>query len=145
MVRYVCSPSRGKIALLLLLVACIFSTSLISLDLDSGVLAFIGLSEGTAFNLMHIPLFMFITVLWLQVAYVYDIPRWRKSASAFLFSLLVGVLYEFVQLLIPGRNPSLADIAINSLAALAGIALYLLLERTRPNMLRKIVCRQDSP
>ena len=140
MITYACTPSWRKIALLIGGILGILGTSFISLDLDLSGISFIQLNKAAIFNMMHLPLFILIAVLWLQIMQVYRLPTWQKALSAFCFSFLVGVIYEAVQILNPGRRTSLVDICINTAASLIGIALYLALERSKPNLLRKIVC-----
>ena len=140
MIPYACTPSPRKIALLVGGILCLLGTSFLSLDLDPGGLFSLPFDRATLFNMMHLPLFVLIAVLWLQIMQVYRLPRWRKALAAFCFSLFVGILYEGVQVFNPGRSPSFEDIVINTAASLVGITLYLALERSRPGLLRKIVC-----
>ena len=51
-----------------------------------------------------------------------------------------AVCRKGVQVFNPGRSPSFEDIIINAAASLMGIVLYLALERSKPGLLRKIVC-----
>jgi hypothetical protein len=144
MIPYACAPSWKKIALLAGGILCILGTSFVSLDLDLGGISFIPFDKAAIFNMMHLPLFILIAVLWLQIMQVYRLPTWQKALSAFCFSFFVGIMYEGVQILNPGRSPSLEDIGINTAASLIGIVLYLALERSKPNLLKKIVCETGS-
>jgi hypothetical protein len=144
MITYACTPSWRKIAVLVGGILCMLGTSFLSLDLNASSIPFIRLDKAAVYNMLHVPLFILITVLWLQIVQVYRLSAWQKAISAFCFSFSVGTLYEALQVLNPGRSASLEDIFINAAASLIGIALYLALDRSKPNLLRKIVCESDS-
>ena len=136
-----CAPSKPKILLLILCMLSIFSTSLISVDLNRSVFKSLVEVQALLFNLAHIPLFTILTVLWLQIIQVYGLERWKNILSALVVAGFVGVLYEVIQLAIPGRNPSLHDIWFNQLGSIVGILLYHRLERARPSLIRRLVCQ----
>lgn len=84
---------------------------------------------------MFLPLGLFPALLW-------DRPRWWRT-------VLVGggssLLIEAVQLFI-GRTTDIDDLILNTLGALCGFWLYLLLRRLIPNALSKLRCeRQEIP
>ncbi|NCB63877.1 MAG: VanZ family protein [Clostridia bacterium] len=84
---------------------------------------------------MFLPLGLFPALLW-------DRPRWWRA-------VLVGggssLLVEAVQLLI-GRATDVDDLILNTLGALCGYWLYLLLRRLMPKALSKLRCeRQETP
>jgi len=136
-----CVPSKPKILLLILCMLSIFSTSLISVDLNGSIFRSFSAVKALLFNLAHIPLFMILTVLWLQIIQVYGLKKWKSALSAVLVAGFVGVLYEVTQMAIPGRNPSVQDIGFNQLGTLVGIILYYRLERARPSLIRRLVCQ----
>ena len=136
-----CVPSKPKILLLILCMLAIFSTSLISIDLDVSILRSFFQIKALLFNMMHIPLFMILTVLWLQITQVYGLERWKNILSAVLVTSFVGILYELTQMTIPGRNPSLHDVLFNSLGSMLGIILYCKLEHASPSTLKRLVCQ----
>ena len=137
-----CVPSKPKILLLILCMLSIFFTSLISVDLSGSIFKSLIAVKAILFNLAHIPLFTILTVLWLQIIQVYGLGRLKNILSAVLVAGFVGVLYELIQLAIPGRNPSLHDILFNQLGSIVGIILYHRLERARPSLIRRLVCQQ---
>jgi VanZ family protein len=111
-----------------------------SISLNISGLQFLRRFQGMLFNLAHIPLFMILVILWLQIIQVYDLPVWKQVLSALVFVSFVGVLYEFIQIMTPGRYPSLSDLGFNYIGSFIGIALYYKLEHCKPGLLRKLVC-----
>lgn len=51
--------------------------------------------------------------------------EFRRGIPSVLSMILLGVLLEFAQRLIPGRNFEIADMVANTLGVLAGLALAL--------------------
>lgn len=56
-------------------------------------------------------------------------PRRHTLATAFLLTLLLGLLDEVHQLATPGRFFSMLDVLYDSLGAAAGMAVYLVIAR----------------
>jgi VanZ family protein len=83
---------------------------------------------------------MILTIIWLQIIQVYDMHLWKQILSALVFVSFVGFLYEFVQILTPGRYPSLTDLGFNYFGSITGMILYYKLDNAKPGLLRKLVC-----
>jgi len=75
-------------------------------------------------NLLHIPLFTVLSILWLRALQSYGRAAWESVFLTLLLSSFVGVLNEFIQIVVPGRYPSLVDTIINVLGSILGIVLY---------------------
>ena len=103
-------------------------------------LEFVFAIKPTLQNLLHIPLYMVLAVLWLQVFQPYEMAGRRKLVLVFLLSSLIGILTELIQTTVPGRYPSLLDTTFNVLGSGLGIVLYCKLHRTSDSFIRRLVC-----
>jgi VanZ family protein len=68
-------------------------------------------------NLLHLPLYAGLTLLWLWVLPLWISHRQIIYTVAFLLAAVYGVVDEFHQLHVPGRYASLVDISLNMLGA----------------------------
>ncbi len=69
-------------------------------------------------NLMHIPAYLFLALIWLECS-------GSPAASAvFFYACGYGIINEFLQILIPGRFFSLSDMLLNSAGVSAGILIH---------------------
>ena len=136
-----CVPSKPKIFALIVCLLMIFSTSLISADLDTMGFEFLLEMKAHLFNLIHIPLFMVLAIIWLQIVRPYSLSAWKKISSALLFSIFISTVYELIQMAIPGRSASSIDIGCNLLGVLTGIFVYYKLEHANPSLMRRLVCQ----
>jgi len=59
--------------------------------------------------------------------------EFRKGIPSVLSMILLGVVLEFAQRLIPGRNFEIADMVANTLGVLAGLALALTIRMLFPS------------
>ena len=96
--------------------------------------------KPTLQNLMHIPAYAALTILWIQVFSQFG----RKGAARIVPALLVstgfGLANEAAQNLIPGRYPGLTDALTNLIGAVLGALLYLRLERSAAGRIRRLIC-----
>ena len=96
--------------------------------------------KPTLQNLMHIPAYAALTILWIQVFTQYG----RQGAARILPALLVsagfGLANEAAQSLIPGRYPGLTDALTNLLGAVLGVLVCLGVERSSPGRIRRLIC-----
>jgi VanZ family protein len=75
-------------------------------------------------NLLHIPAYGFLALLWLLTLKTHGVA-WRRSlAAAFVLATAYGVVIEILQGWIPGRVPSVLDALLNFLGILLCIGLY---------------------
>lgn len=118
----------SKITILTIYMLLILTTSLIPMDRSVEGLNFIIDINPTMQNILHVPAFAILSILWLQV-----LKQQRNAGKGILFVLLMsagfGILNELIQLSIPGRYPSVIDICFNTIGALCGVLLYLIFER----------------
>jgi glycopeptide antibiotics resistance protein len=133
-------PSKLKIFVLTLYILFLFATSLIPMDREIEGLEFIFAIEPTLQNLLHIPVYMVLSILWLQVLQPHEMSGRRKVVLVFLLSSLIGIVTELVQTTVPGRYPSLLDTTFNFLGSILGIVLYYRLYRTNDSFIRRLVC-----
>jgi glycopeptide antibiotics resistance protein len=118
----------SKIALLALYMSLILTSSLIPMDREiEGLNFIIGLNPSIQ-NLLHVPAYAILSILWLQVVGGH-MDRRKRLLLAFSVSIGFGIFNELIQLAVPRRYPSIVDICSNTIGALGGVLLYLILER----------------
>jgi glycopeptide antibiotics resistance protein len=135
-----CKPSNRKIAVAVVYMSLILMTSVIPMDRDIEGLRFLIELKPLVQNLLHIPMFAILAILWLQISKQYEIEGKKRIVLILLLSFGFGILNELIQLTIPGRYAGILDMGLNTIGVLCGIALYVLLEKSKPGLLRKIVC-----
>lgn len=91
-------------------------------------------------NLMHIPAYALLTILWMQALTQQGRLGFGRNASAFVFVAGFGLANELAQGWIPGRYLSLTDGLVNLLGALIGLVFYLEVEKHAPEKIRRWVC-----
>ncbi len=84
-------------------------------------------------NMLHIPLFGGLQLLWLSVFNKYWGQRWQHLLLGFVLTVGYGVLDEFHQYFVAGRYASLSDIFHDAIGALVGIGVFLLLQKNAAN------------
>ena len=92
-------------------------------------------------NWMHIPAFAIITVVFLQLSKNFRLSGWFWFTCVVFVLLSIGIAMEAVQIVIPGRIASRADMFRNIVGVFFGIALFLVTERFKPGLVRQVVCR----
>jgi len=92
-------------------------------------------------NLLHIPVFTLLTILFLQVLHGYGVQGPRKGGVALITILAFGILNEMVQMVVPGRIPGLLDILLNSIGTLFGFALFSYFEKKHHTLLHHLICK----
>lgn len=117
------------ISLPLLFMAVIFILSSVPGEAEGISFIFMNHLHPTLQNLLHIPLYAILQILWLR-----SFTRLGKKGFELIFICLVitigyGIFDEFHQMLVPGRYGSLEDIVLNIIGACLGIGLFLLLQR----------------
>lgn len=135
-----CRPSNKKIALSLSYVILILASSLIPMDRDITGLQFIIDLKPTIQNLLHIPIYAVLAILFLQILQNYRIEGRKADLTVFLAAGFFGVLNEVIQMVVPGRYAGLTDMGLNLIGALIGICIYHLVGKFRPGLIRRIVC-----
>lgn len=72
----------------------------------------------------HFTVYLILGILTSQALLVSGMSRKQQLIYAFLISVLYAASDEFHQSFVPGRGPSIRDVAIDSAGAAVGIALY---------------------
>ena len=134
-----CKPSKPKIAFTIGYMSLILATSLVP-GFEISDSESISIARQVIQNLLHIPIFAILSILFLQIARNYDIGRWKAGSLAFVFCGIFGLLNEIIQIFIPGRFGGLMDIGLNSIGALIGILIYFSVEKSRPGLIYRIIC-----
>jgi VanZ family protein len=113
------------VAYLLLL----FMTSILPMDWDMPKSRFIHTIVTVLTNLCHIPMFAILAFIWLQVLTYYQLKTFDKLAIVLTVSLILGIVYEIIQIAIPGRYSSIIDIGLNFIGVFLGISVYFIKEK----------------
>ncbi len=82
------------------------------------------LTSPTLANLLHVPAYGFLALLWIFTLRDHGITKHRSMCFAFLVASGYGGLMELNQILIPGRFPSVLDVMSNMVGSLLFIWLY---------------------
>ena len=88
-------------------------------------------------NLLHIPAFAILSILWLQVLRTSQLDRRKKILLVLFVSIGFGLLNEFIQFAVPGRYPGIMDIAMNTIGSILGIILYYKLEKAGDSLINE--------
>ena len=75
-------------------------------------------------NLLHIPAFGFLAVLWIGVLDFYGVSEGRRILICALITFLYGTLAELIQIWVPGRYPSITDVLLDAAGIILFIGLY---------------------
>jgi hypothetical protein len=109
---------RGALALPVLYMGFITFLSHLPGDGDHGVLFFGTTIDIHYGNLLHIPLYYVLGILWkVALTTVERLPR-ANSLHVILLTGGFGILDEFHQSFVPGRYPSVLDVGSNCLGAI---------------------------
>ena len=92
-------------------------------------------------NFMHIPGFIVLTIIVLIFLKNFGLSGWLWFTCSVTVLLLIGIGQEVVQIVIPGRWPSIADIRRNIIGISFGTLLFLLMEKFKPGLIRRIICK----
>lgn len=120
----------------------ILVTSAIPMDREITGFHFLINLKPTVQNLLHIPVFAILSVLYLQVIKNYRPVNWKNISLILICSGGFGVLNEIIQVFIPGRYAGLTDIILNLTGSILGVLVYLLAENREPSIIRRIICGQ---
>ncbi len=81
-----------------------------------------------------------MSAVWLQIATNYGLGKGKKFAFVFISTLAFGTIVEAAQWFVPGRYPDIADVAFNTVGILAAMPIYLVAEKCKPGLVKKMVC-----
>ena len=119
-----CRPSNMKIFVVLIYMFLLLTSSAIPMDREIQGLQFVIDLKPTIQNLLHIPAYIVLAVLLLQIFQNYQTESWRRNALVLLCAGLIGILSEIIQIAVPGRYGGLTDIGLNFIGTIAGILIY---------------------
>jgi hypothetical protein len=91
-------------------------------------------------NLLHVPVFAVLTILWLQLMRGYSMTPYTKFLLVIISALSFGIINELIQSVIPGRYPGLVDLGLNLIGVILGALVFVLAKRLRPEAVRRLVC-----
>ena len=91
-------------------------------------------------NMLHVPAFAILAILFLQVLNTYHIDGWKRNFMVLLSAVCFGIISEAIQIGIPGRYAGITDVGSNFIGAVVGILTYILAEKSRPGLIRRIIC-----
>ena len=129
-----------KIVVTLIYMLMLLTSSAIPMDHQIKGLQFVIDLKPTIQNLLHIPVYMVLAVLFLQVLTKYQIHGLKRSIVVLLGAGLIGILSEIIQVAVPGRYGGLTDIGLNFVGTIVGILIYNHIEKANPGLLKRIVC-----
>ena len=135
-----CRPSNIKIALVLTYMLLLLASSLIPMDRDVKGLQFIIDLKPTIQNLLHIPMYIVLAILFLQILQNYQIGGWKANILVFLGSGCFGIINEIIQIVVPGRYGGLTDIGLNLSGAIVGLLIYNFVGKIKPGLIRRVIC-----
>jgi VanZ family protein len=118
----------------------LLASSLIPMDRDIEGLQFIIDLKPTIQNLLHIPMYIVLAILFLQILQNYQIEGWKGNILVFLGCGCFGIINEIIQIVVPGRYGGLTDIGLNLIGTIVGILIYNFIGKIRPGLIRRIVC-----
>ena len=135
-----CRPSNIKIAFVVSYTLLLLASSLIPMHRDIKGLQFLIDLKPTVQNLLHIPMYIVLAVLFLQILQNYQIEGWKGNILVLLGTGFFGIINEVIQIVVPGRYGGLADIGLNLIGTIVGILIYNVVGKIWPGLLRRIVC-----
>ena len=80
-------------------------------------------------NLLHVPLFGLLQVLWLCAFTKLGRSGWHRILISMSISLLYGFFDELHQMLVPGRYASLMDVLLNFTGIFLGTLMFLVWQK----------------
>ena len=135
-----CKPSKPKIALAIVFMLLLLATSVIPMDRQITGLQFIIDLKPTIQNLLHIPAYAVLSIIYLQIFKNYRLKRWQRNFLALLCSAIFGILNEAIQFAIPGRYAGLIDLGLNLVGAILGVIIFSIAAKSKPGLIRRMVC-----
>ena len=135
-----CRPNPWKIVLIFAYMAALALVSVIPMDPGAAHIRFLVNMNPALQNVLHLPAYAALTILWMQVL----TQRGRHGLSRLCTALLLGAGFglanEAMQILIPGRYPSLMDTLANLAGSGLGVLVYIGVERRSPGTIRRLIC-----
>jgi len=98
-----CWPFKSKIALTISYIILVLASSAIPMDRQIQGFQFIVDIKPVIQNLLHIPMFAVLAILFLQILKNYQIKGFKRIVLVLLCSVFFGIISEAIQIVIPGR------------------------------------------
>ncbi|WP_432821244.1 VanZ family protein [Trichloromonas sp.] len=114
------SPFLKAFAPPVVLMGAIFLLSSVPGEVDDGILKILTALDPKLQNLLHIPLFALLQVLWLRAIVKGGLASWKNVLLCLGITLGYGLFDEIHQMFVPGRYASLLDVLLNLLGAVLG-------------------------
>lgn len=125
LIRLVKRSLLNKTLSMLILLGYMGLILILSLIPDTHELSgFLALVSKEAQNLLHIPAYGILAVLWMRAIMAYGLTELRSIFVAFVIASGYGALMELAQAWIPGRFPSISDLIFDITGILLFIWLY---------------------
>ena len=109
----------------LILMAIIFVLSSIPGRLESEGLKFLTDIDPQLQNMLHVPLFGTLQILWLQALTKHGMTGRKVLATAFAISLAYSCFDELHQMFVTGRYASLVDLLLNFTGVVIGTLVFM--------------------
>lgn len=82
-------------------------------------------------KIAHFSIYTLLGILLMCFAKTYDMPDKKRVAFCTLYVIIFASLDEFHQSFTPGRNPSVVDVFIDTIGALTGMTLILIIFKVK--------------
>jgi len=115
-----------------LMIAIFLLSSIPGRSSESG-LAFLTGIDPQLQNLLHIPLFGLLQVLWLCAFTKLGRSGWNRTLTSLSISFLYSFFDEFHQMFVPGRFASLMDLVLNFTGIVLGTLMFLVWHKININ------------
>ncbi|MDY0131688.1 MAG: VanZ family protein [Desulforegulaceae bacterium] len=118
-----------KIKFPILFMILIFIESSIPLDGSSASPEFLMKLDPNIQNMLHIPLYAFLCILWLYSFQSLGFSFRKNIFFSFSITSIYGIFDEIHQTFIPGRYGGLTDVLLDVTGAFLGIILFRFIRR----------------
>lgn len=130
-----CKSDKLRVVTLSGYMLIILMSSLMPMDQKSLAIPIITRIRPELQNLLHIPAFAVLAVLWLDFLKTHQ----RKILIVVVVSISFGTFNELIQFVVPGRYPSAIDAGFNTIGVFGGIIFFPPLSRLRLRLSKRIV------
>lgn len=122
---------RNKFLPPLLLMVFIFIESSIPMDGGPGGIKFLTDLDPNLQNLLHIPLYACLSFLWFRAFSYSGVSTAKRVVLALFITIAYGCLDEVHQTFVPGRYGGLMDIYFDTVGAITGFLISIILSRQK--------------
>ena len=129
-------PNKVKIVLTVSYMLLILATSIIPMDKETTGLKPFSELNATLQNLLHIPVFAILSILFLQISKGYRLKGCKRIAGVLICCGFYGIFNEIIQISVPGRYSSILDMGLNLIGSIVGIISYITAEKIKYRIIR---------